>query len=90
MYLRDLEDGQAKSREREDGLARLWSDSANELRDLDTNLAEICHYKSDYWTAPDEWSEYNIRKRGIAIDRIYETYRLLLKAPDVKLDRGVD
>jgi hypothetical protein len=90
IYLRDLEKGTKKNTKRENDLARLWTEAANELRDLDSQLAQICYYKSDYWTMPDDWSEHNIRKRGIAIDRIYETYRILLRAPDRSLDRGID
>lgn len=89
LYLRDRERGVGRIQEREDGLVRMWTEAANALRSLDSALADTCYYKSQYWLEPDDWSEGKVQAKGIAIERLIETYAILLKARDVRLDRGI-
>lgn len=47
-------------------LARYWSAAAIPLRHIDTELSQICEYKSEYWLDPNSWDP--ARANGIAID----------------------
>jgi len=87
LYLRDQDRTGARDETKEDQIVRLWQEAANELWGLDTQLANACHDKADYWLNPEGWNHERIRAKGIEIDRIYETYGDLLNVPDARIDR---
>jgi hypothetical protein len=86
MYLRDRENGAAPDQSREDGIVRMWSGAAVELRDLDENLAALCQHKAEYWIQPDEWSAQSIQDRGIGIDQLFDRFREVLPVPGATLN----
>jgi hypothetical protein len=90
LYLRNQERDGQRDRNREDDLVRRWAEAGAALYALDSGLAQVCEHKSMYWMEPEEWSTHDVREKGIAIDRIYQTYGSLLTAREAKLDRGID
>jgi hypothetical protein len=85
FYLRDRSSGTEPSRARQDEIVRLWTAAAIELRGLDTNLAEICQYKADYWTDPGGWAREDVVEKCISIDGVFDRYRELLDVPGAAL-----
>ena len=71
-------DRKKRDRETEEKLARLWTAASIKLRPVNMDLADRCFLKGDYWANPDIWSEQEIRKARIEIDRVFKEARALL------------
>jgi hypothetical protein len=67
-----------RSRETEEKLSRLWMHAAVKLRRVDADLADRCYVKAEYWVTPERWSEDDIKRARIGIDRVYKEARALL------------
>jgi hypothetical protein len=85
FYLRDRAKGAKPNQKSEDKIARLWAAAAVELRGLDSNLAMICQYKSDYWADPAGWTDVDVVDKCIQIDALFERYHKLLDLPGASL-----
>ncbi|APX99916.1 hypothetical protein [Lacinutrix venerupis] len=79
LYYRDLRNGILKDREREAQLVRYWSAAAIPLRHFDSNLAEICDHKSEYWLDPENYDDSQIDEMGIRLEDVRNAYRQHLK-----------
>jgi hypothetical protein len=51
-------------------LSDLWAAVALAARPFDSDLAERCYQKGNYWANPDNWSDEEVKKAGIEIGRI--------------------
>lgn len=77
-YISDRESGKPRDKEKEIGIARLWSTASVPLREIDAKLAERCFEKGGYWMEPDVWDQKRIEAKGIAIENMFEATRQLL------------
>ena len=59
-------------------LARYWSAAAIPLRHIDSELSEICEYKSEYWLDPNNWNPDNTNGLSISLDSVRDKYRAKL------------
>lgn len=66
---------------KEEALARLWTEASIELRDVNPDLAERCFFKAQYWIDRDEWTEEDIHRTNIALKRMTDDARILLHGP---------
>ncbi|MCD6197703.1 MAG: hypothetical protein J7K15_03895 [Deltaproteobacteria bacterium] len=80
LYLVHIRDGGGSDRSREEQLARYWAAAAVPVRHLDRELAEMCQYKSEIWTNPDNWNLEKIAQYGIDINSVRDKYAELLRA----------
>ena len=78
LYLAHIRTGGGKDRIREEQLARYWSAAAVPVRHLDSELADLCLYKSDSWTNPDRWDSSRVAQYGIDIESVRKKYTELL------------
>jgi hypothetical protein len=78
IYYKILERGADRNLEVEAQLAKYWSAAAIPLRHVDPGLAMTCELKCDYWLAPDNWSEQDIKNNGIVLGNLHKTYRRML------------
>jgi len=78
IYYKGLERGGPRNLETEAQLAKYWSAAAIPLRHIDPDLAVACAQKCDYWIAPDEWTNEDIKRHGIALDGLHKAYRRML------------
>jgi hypothetical protein len=92
MYFRRLENPQlAKTKseqkdfkrdiQREEALARLWTEASVELRDVNPDLAQRCFFKAQYWTDRDTWTEADVHQTNIALQRLAREARELIHRP---------
>jgi hypothetical protein len=63
----------------EEALSRLWIEASIELRNIDPNLAERCFFKGQYWADRDSWSEGDLRKANIKLEKVLEDAKTLLR-----------
>lgn len=80
LYLVYIRDAGGSDRSREEQLARYWAAAAVPVRHLDRELAEMCQYKSEIWTNPDNWNLEKIAQYGIDINSVRDKYAELLRA----------
>ncbi len=66
-YIRDENKRDTKT---EEELSELWANVALAARPFDSNLAERCYLKGNYWANPNNWSDEEVRNAGIEIERI--------------------
>ena len=59
-------------------LSRLWTKASRKLRKVDSHLAKRCFMKGDYWANPDGWTEEDIARARIQIDKVFRAARRLL------------
>jgi len=59
-------------------LARYWSAAAIPLRHIDTELSDICEYKSEYWLDPNSWNPDKTKGISIDLDSVRDKYRAKL------------
>lgn len=78
LYLSHIREGGSSDRTREEQLSRYWAAAAVPARHLDDKLADMCLYKSDSWTNPDQWDRDRIVQYGIDIESVKEKYTELL------------
>lgn len=67
-----------RNEEIEARISRLWTEASISLRDLDHDLAERCMLKGDYWANPETWSEQDIARARIGINRVFKDAQKLL------------
>ncbi len=65
-----IRDENKRDRKTEEKLSELWANVALAARPFDSDLAERCYIKSNYWANPDKWSKEEVEKAGIEIERI--------------------
>ncbi len=65
-----IRDENKRDKKTEEELSELWADVALAARPFDSDLAERCYIKSNYWANPDKWSKEEVEKAGIEIERI--------------------
>ncbi len=66
-YIRDENKRDTKT---EEELSELWANVALAARPFDSDLAERCYLKGNYWANPNSWSDEEIKNAGIEIGRI--------------------
>ncbi len=67
-----------RNMETEAKLSRLWTAASIKLRRINHDLAERCYIKADYWANPDTWSDTDIKRAKIGVDRIFREAKKLL------------
>jgi len=67
-----------RNEEIEARISRLWTEASVSLRDLDRDLAERCLLKGDYWANPEAWSEQDIARARIGVNRVFKDAQKLL------------
>jgi hypothetical protein len=60
-------------------LSRLWTTASLKLRHVDPDLSERCFRKGAYWANPDVWTDADIKRARIQIDKVSRKARKLLK-----------
>lgn len=75
LYYRDLKKGMVRNLDRESLLVKYWSAAAIPIGNFDSQLAEICDLKSEYWTKPDNYSDEEIKSLNIELDSVRQAYR---------------
>jgi hypothetical protein len=78
LYYRNIENGNSRDREVEAQLVRYWSAAAIPVRHIDSELAERCDRKSEYWLNPDSYNERKVADLGIELKSVRDAYRALL------------
>ena len=78
FYMSRLNEGKRRSRNTERSLAALWTEAAVDLRKIDQELAERCLLKGDYWADPKKWTDSQIKKARIGVDRVFRDARKLM------------
>ena len=68
-----------RSIETEEALSRLWMEASVELRDIDQDLAERCFFKGNYWADRDGWSDGDVRRADIKLQKVLEDSQALLR-----------
>ena len=76
-YITDWNAG-TRSRERELALIRLWTDAAVVVRRKDREFAQRLQLKAEYWTDPERWTQVDVERAGIQIERVAGMARSLL------------
>lgn len=78
LYYRDLERIN-RNLDREELIAKYWSGAAILIRHFDSDLAQICDRKSEYWINPERYNPERIEELSIALDDVRQAYRKMLK-----------
>lgn len=78
VYVRDLENGERRSRKKEVAIAHLWHAASVPLRYIDRDLADRCFLKGSYWLDEEAWTQERINSSGIALDTMLEKTRDIL------------
>ena len=63
----------------EEAISRLWMEASVELRDIAPDLAERCFLKGQYWADRDGWSDDDVRKSNIKLDKVLEDAKALMR-----------
>jgi hypothetical protein len=63
----------------EEALSRLWMEASVELRNIDSDLAERCFFKGQYWADRDGWSDEDVRKANIKLTKVLEDAKILMR-----------
>ena len=79
LYYRGINSGKDRDMDTEAQLSRYWAATAIPLRHIDSELAEICEYKSNYWINPETWDNSKIDELGIGLEDVRERYLKLLR-----------
>ena len=78
-YISTLGRRKTHDKDKEIMLSKLWNEAGIKLRKIDTNLAQRCIIKADYWANPDEWTQGDIKASKISLDKIIKESRTLLE-----------
>jgi hypothetical protein len=78
IYIAELHRGDKPNREKEADLSRRWRLASRKLRPIDRKLAEICFHKGTYWINPEEWSQDDIQKANIGINKVCKLAKEML------------
>ena len=63
----------------EEALARLWTEASVELRDVEPELAQRCFFKGQFWADRDAWTQDDIRKADIVLEKLRRDAQFLLQ-----------
>jgi hypothetical protein len=63
----------------EESLSRLWIEASVELRDINPDLAERCFFKGQYWADRDGWTDDDVRKTNIKLEKVLEDASALMR-----------
>jgi hypothetical protein len=77
-YARLLNEGEPENRDTERTLTKLWHDTAIAFRTINSDLADTCLLKGQYWLDPTKWTPEDVKNREIGIERVYSYARQLL------------
>lgn len=55
-------------------LVRYWSAAAIPIRHIDSELSQICEYKSEYWLNPSNWDPSKTKGISIELQAVREKY----------------
>jgi hypothetical protein len=80
LYYRDVEQGGGRNPDVEAQLSRHWAAAAIPIRHIDSELAQICEFKSEYWVNPDNWNKSKIKDLGIGLESVRMRYRSMIRA----------
>lgn len=58
-------------------LSILWREAADEIKDVDPALYEICFKKSGYWIDPSRWDEQHIKLAGFSYSALLDRLKTL-------------
>lgn len=78
-YVCTLEGGERPDREREEELAKLWSDAAIALYGVNDKMAPLLHLKALSWSRIAQWIDEKVVKVGITFTEMNELLMQLLK-----------
>jgi hypothetical protein len=70
----------SRDHDREAQLSNLWTEAAPLLKRIDSNLAQRCLEKAEYWADPESWSFQEIKNAGIGLERVHQEAKKLLGA----------
>ncbi len=62
----------------EEKLSKLWTTASYKIHNFSKDLAKRCLIKGDYWTNPDDWSDNDVIKKRIEIDRMFADAQKLI------------
>jgi len=62
-----IKDENKRDTKTEEELSELWANVALAARPFDSDLAERCYLKGNYWANPNSWSDEEIKNAGIEI-----------------------
>lgn len=79
FYYKSLDRGSPRNLETEAQLVKYWSAAAIPMRHIDSQFAEICEYKSDYWLNPESWSPEKVKEFQIGLYDVRSKYRMKLR-----------
>ena len=79
-YLARRDRGESIAREAEAELVKLWTAASVQIRRTDPDLAVRLQNKAEYWTNPENWTDEEVARNGIQIDKIAEEGRRLLSS----------
>jgi len=69
-YIASLETRQNHAKKKERELSELWINAGVTLRTIDSDLAQRCIIKADYWSNPNQWTDEQIKNSRITLDEI--------------------
>lgn len=79
MYIRMIENGQARAGAPNPELVALWSDASLQLAEVDPDLALRLRAKAEYWSDPEGWDDRKIDEARIGINAVAADARELLQ-----------
>lgn len=74
LYYRDVKP-ESRDLDREAILVKYWAAAAIPIRHFDSELADICSLKADYWLNPQNYNDNQIVELGIELDNVRQAYR---------------
>lgn len=64
--------------EKERQISKLWFEASVELKTIDTDLAERCFRKGDYWADQENWNQKDKETLNISLEEMTKLSRKLL------------
>jgi hypothetical protein len=77
-YIKASHQGAARSIQREHELASLWHTCSIKLKDFDSDVAQRCRLKGEYWKEPGRWTDEEINQTRIGLERVSKEAEYLL------------
>lgn len=79
-YYSYLNQGGAKTTEREYDIANAWGEASIYLRKFNKKLSKQLGYKSQFWLDGEAWSEDQIYRAGISLESVRDSGLVTFKA----------
>ncbi|HNV87966.1 MAG TPA: hypothetical protein PKL53_03275 [Methylotenera sp.] len=71
VYMRQMQDTDARNHESEAHLSVLWTNLGFELQDIGIDkLAKRCQIKGKHWANPDHYDDDFLKKADVSLDRM--------------------